>query len=491
MILASSADGVMIDPLETSAEHNRIHHRQKTEPPRQPARDRAMNRNAEVTIQAPSWGCNPAIDCRQRSAFWESDAIDCLEAASPANTTLATGLQRSYGDSSLLDTADGFLTRCSGLNRFLAFDPQTGILRAEAGATLGDIIAQFAPRGWFPPVVPGTQFVTLGGAVANDIHGKNHHCHGTFGCHVLRFALRRSDGRTLLCSADENPDWFAATIGGLGLTGFLLWVEIQLLAIPSQWLTCENQRFSHLDAFFDCSAEEDNQWQYTVAWIDATARGAKLGRGIHMAGSHSTSQRKAPHFARQPSLTVPGKLPALTHLRMPLAAFNQLYFHKPQRKSLSQPFNPFFFPLDKIGNWNHLHGPKGFFQYQCVLPDNEDGRKALATILEKSHAAREVSTLVVLKRFGTKPSPGWLSFPRPGLTLALDFPNRGTSTLEHLDELDTLVHDTGGRLYPAKDARMSPAFFKASYPEWQRLESYRDPAILSAFWKRVTLDPAS
>jgi hypothetical protein len=400
-------------------------------------------------------------------------------------------LGRSYGDSCLNN--GGTLIDMSGLDRFISLDTSTGLLRCEAGITLGQILERLVPQGWFLPVVPGTKYVTVGGAIANDIHGKNHHAAGTFGCHVTKFELLRSDQSRLLCSPTENEDLYRATIGGLGLTGLIIWAEIQLKKIDSPWIEAEFIRFESLDDFFPLAEESAADFEYTVSWIDCTAQGNSLGRGIFIRGNHSTKDlpgRKAPSLGTM--FSVPADMPNFLLNRFSIKTFNFLYFYKQGPKPIRRllHYNPFFFPLDAIDSWNRMYGSRGFFQYQPVIPQPSPLRvkgtcEPIRELFEKIAKSGGGSFLTVLKDFGSVKSPGLMSFPRPGVTLALDFPNRGTETLQLFEQLDAIVHEHGGRLYPAKDARMSPQSFREFFPESETFTEYIDPKISSSFWRRV------
>ncbi|HSO80317.1 MAG TPA: FAD-binding oxidoreductase [Chromatiaceae bacterium] len=395
---------------------------------------------------------------------------------------LVYGNGRSYGDVCLNDGGHILLAR--GLDRFIAFDAEQGILRAEAGVLLAEILDLIVPQGWFLPVTPGTRFVTLGGAVANDVHGKNHHRAGTFGHHVRAFELVRSDGSRRVCTPTENADWFAATLGGLGLTGLITWVEIQLRAIDGPWIQAESRRFANLGDFFALSEESDRTHEFTVAWIDCAARGANLGRGILLSGNlayPSAGTGKTPQA--HGLLNVPVTPPFSLINRLSLNAFNALYYRKPEGAFLTH-YAPFFYPLDGIGHWNRIYGPKGFLQYQCVLPP-DGAETATRELLGRIAKSGQGSFLAVLKRFGDRPSLGMLSFPQPGVTIALDFPMLGRETLRLLDELDEVVAEAGGVLYPAKDARMGAGIFRGYASEMDKFTFFVDPWFSSGFWRRT------
>jgi L-gulonolactone oxidase len=396
---------------------------------------------------------------------------------------LAIGLGRSYGDSGL--NPHGAVIDMAKLDRAIAFDPQTRLLRAEAGISLDTLLKILVPRGFFLPVTPGTRFVTLGGAVANDVHGKNHHSAGTIGRWVRRVALIRSDASTVELGPDDNTGLFAATIGGLGLTGVIVWVEIEVLPIASALMEVETIPFSGLDEFFRLAAESDNAFGYTVAWVDCLASGNTLGRGIFSRARHAAvGSLEAGETRRGP--TLPIDLPGFALNGLTVRAFNEIYYRRARRRAgqATIPYTPFFYPLDAIGNWNRMYGRRGLYQYQSVVPLTT-ARDATKAMLEAIAASGEGSFLAVLKTFGDKISPGILSFPREGTTLALDFSNRGASTLALMDRLDRIVRDAGGRLYPAKDGRIPPQMFRSGYPNWQEFTRHVDAAFSSHFWQRV------
>lgn len=397
---------------------------------------------------------------------------------------LPLGNARSYGDSCLND--GGTLLEARGLDRFIAFDPATGVLTCEAGVLFSEILDLVVPQGWFLPVTPGTRFVTVGGAIANDVHGKNHHRAGTFGHHLLAFELLRTDGTRLRCSPADNPEWFTATVGGLGLTGLVTWASIQLRRVAGPWMSTENHRFGSLAEFFALSSESDRDYEYTVAWIDCVARGKNLGRGHFSRANHAPSHPDLRPNAPSRRLSMPMTPPLSLVNPLTLRAFNQLYYHR-QRKPLvhaTTHYEPFFYPLDSISHWNRMYGPKGFLQYQCVVPP-EVSHDAVNELVRAIALARKGSFLAVLKQFGERPSLGMLSFPRPGATLALDFPNDGPGTFALLDRLDAIVSAAGGAVYPAKDARMSGEHFRTYFPAHESFTRFVDPGMSSSFWRRV------
>lgn len=431
-------------------------------------------------IAAPSWGRYPKVTQQHLLA------LDNRHAAFPElqGYALPRGNGRSYGDSCLND--GGTLLLARGLDRFLSFDPATGLLECEAGVLLSDILDLVTPQGWFLPVTPGTKFITVGGAIANDVHGKNHHRVGSFGHHLDGFELLRSDGTRRWCSLAEHPEWFAATIGGLGLTGLISRVRLQLRRVAGPWMATESMRFRHLAEFFALSSTSEGEHEYTVAWIDCVARGSALGRGIFSRSNHAPAhpERRPPAPTRR--LSVPFTPPLSLINSLSLRAFNFAYFHKQPSDIVRSTthYDPFFYPLDGVGNWNRIYGPRGFLQYQCVVPPG-DAEITIGKLMTLISGSGTGSFLAVLKQFGTRPSLGMLSFSRPGTTLALDFPNTGPATFTLLDRLDEIVGAAGGAVYPAKDARMSSPHFKQYFPQWRAFGPFVDPALSSSFWRRV------
>jgi FAD/FMN-containing dehydrogenase len=431
-----------------------------------------------------SWGRYPALPQQAHALAWRDDAVATWRGvAQEHGSTLAFGNGRSYGDSCL--AASDHVLHTLPLDRLIAADWTAGVLRAESGITLTQILEVAIPRGWMLPVTPGTKYITLGGAIANDVHGKNHHVRGTFGRHVRRFGLARSDGRLLECAPDQNADLYAATIGGLGLTGLLLWAEIELMPIRSSLIDMMSVRFTNLDEFFDLSAQLDARHEYSVAWVDCQSRGSALGRGILMVGDHAPEGPLA--VDRRNKYTVPFTLPVPLFNRFSLRAFNALYYHRQRRREVRAKvgYDGYFYPLDGVLEWNRIYGRRGFQQYQCVVPP-QAARDAMHAILDAIAASGTGSFLAVLKRCGDIPSPGLLSFPCEGTSLALDFPQREAQNARLFERLDAIVREARGRLYPAKDAHMSGADFRTAYPQWPQLEALRDCALLSRFWARVT-----
>jgi FAD/FMN-containing dehydrogenase len=319
------------------------------------------------------------------------------------------------------------------------------------------------------------------------VHGKNHHRAGTFGHHVLAFELLRTDGSRRVCTPAENANWFAATVGGLGLTGVITWATIQLRRIAGPWLSAESHRFENLDGFFELSQTSDRDYEYTVSWIDCAARGKALGRGLFSRANHAPSRPDRRPMPPARALSMPLTPPVSLVNSLSLRAFNQLYYHRQRKRVVhaTTHYQPFFYPLDGIANWNRMYGPRGFLQYQCVVPPAA-ARTAMLELIKAIADAGGGSFLAVLKEFGDKPSPGMMSFARTGTTLALDFPNGGPDTFALLDRLDAIVADKSGAVYPAKDARMSAAHFREYFPKQATFSAFVDPGISSSFWRRVS-----
>lgn len=397
------------------------------------------------------------------------------------SSLLPYGNGRSYGDSCL--NVGGAVIPTRGLDRFISLDTVSGLVTCEAGILLDEMFRVIMPAGWFVPVTPGTRFVTLGGAIANDVHGKNHHAVGTIGRHLARFELLRSDGQRITCSPTENPEWFSATIGGLGLTGIITWAQLRLRPIAGPMMDVETIRFANLDEFLRLQAESDAGFEYTVAWVDCLGKGSQLGRGWFERANHSPLKAALPPKPSR-KLNVPFAPPVSLVNAASLRIFNTLYYHRSRARHGTRWFESYFYPLDSINNWNRLYGPRGLYQYQCVIPEAAS-REATAALLEAIARSGQGSFLAVLKAFGALPSPGMLSFPRQGLTLALDFPNRGQSLERLFGELDAIVRGNCGRLYPAKDGRMPAELFREGFPRWREFTQYIDPRCSSSFWRRV------
>jgi FAD/FMN-containing dehydrogenase len=435
------------------------------------------------TSKAPfeSWGRYPNYNANVVRLRWQSDYP--AVARGMHNGVLPVGMGRSYGDVCLLK--EGNLLVTTGLNRLIDFDPGTGLLTAEAGTTLAQILDFAVPRGFSLPVTPGTKYITLGGAIANDVHGRNHRTAGTFGCHVTRFELLRSDGERKLCSRTENPDFYAATIGGLGLTGLISWAQLRLKPIVSRRIDYESIQLHGIDEFFDLT-RQSRDVEYIASRIDCASTGRNFARGVFMQGDHST-KRDDLRPSSNTKLALPFDVPGFALNRLTSRLANAALFHKQihERVVSEQDYEAFFYPLDKVLHWNRIYGRRGLLQFQCAIPgDNvRDGITALLKEIAKSGATRLPASLGV---FGDVPSPGLMSFPLPGITLALDFPIKSERIFTLFERLGEMTREFGGRLYPAKDAVMTAAQFQAFYPQWRQLARYRDPQLASSFWERVT-----
>ncbi|MCH2239377.1 MAG: FAD-binding oxidoreductase [Blastomonas sp.] len=416
------------------------------------------------------WGRYPVRDC----AVWQPVTAEALHATlPPLGRSIARGNGRSYGDASLNPEATIDMRR---LDRLIAFDDASGELACEAGVLLSDIIDAFVPRGWFVPVTPGTRMVTIGGMIASDVHGKNHHGAGSFCDHLRWLDLDLGNGRVLRCSHQENAGLFAATCGGMGLTGMIVRAAFRLIRIETAWMRQRTMRARDL-AEAMAVFEQSHDWTYSVAWIDCLARGRDLGRSAILLAEHATAdaldaKRRAKPLARPPRQlrAVPVDLPGFALSSFNVRAFNQLYYALQRPGEALVALDPYFYPLDALADWNRIYGRRGFVQYQCVLPLAESER-GLRALLEAIAAAGSGSFLAVLKRMGPA-SFGLLSFPMPGYTLALDFPAT-PANLALLDRLDAIVADHGGRIYLTKDARLTAPMLALGYPKLARFRELR------------------
>jgi len=417
-----------------------------------------------------------------------SDVVEPLSRSAalrlrPDLTYAPRGNGRSYGDSCLNPGAGLIETR--HLDRFIGWDTQLGLLKCEGGTQLSEIIRFALPQGWFLPVTPGTKYVTVGGAIANDVHGKNHHVAGTFAHHVDAFDLLRSDGDLNETTRASNADRFAATVGGLGLTGLIVSATLRLKRVEGPWLEQQAVRFRSLDEFFEVDAALKPRHEYTVAWVDCVATGVERGRGLYMAADHAGHHPEV--RIRRAGLRVPFDPPVSLVSPSTLRVFNWLYYHRPRQSGRRLiHYEKMFYPLDGVLEWNRIYGPHGFQQFQCVVPPAAS-RSAVSAVLDLIAEHRSGSFLAVLKTFGERPSEGFLSFPRPGTTFALDFPEHGERTRRLFSEMEAVVIDHGGALYPAKDGLMSAAAFKAGFPVWSRMRAHVDPRFSSQFARRVGL----
>lgn len=432
-----------------------------------------------VKREVEGWGRYPVVTAEVARPESPGEVKAALtETRDVSQHLLAHGLGRSYGDTAVLEGGRIVMTR--RLDRMLDFDPKTGWLVCEAGVSYEDLLRVFVPRGFFPPVTPGTKFVTMGGAIACDVHGKNHHVDGSISNHVEWLDLLKADGEVLRISRTSHPDLFGATVGGLGLTGIILALKIKMTPIHSPWIELESVRVEDLDHFFAVSAESSS-FTHTVSWIDCVTRGKAMGRGIFMRGRHAGPGQlgkagpvDALKEVLDPVLDVPLDAPGWLLNQATIKAFNEVYFrrHKKGMQAGLQHFEPFFYPLDAVRRWNRIYGGRGFLQYQMVLPKEQDHRH-LRKILDAITRSGFGSFLAVIKEFGETDN-GWLSFPTPGVTLALDFPNHGRPLLDLLDQLDVITLDAGGRVYLGKDSRLTRDTFRQMYPQWERWKAVRD-----------------
>lgn len=422
-------------------------------------------------MQVYGWGRYPRLEATVALPQSEGAFIEYLQRTQSETPTahshslIARGLSRSYGDSSLAST----VLETQYLNHFQSFDEATGLLSCEAGVSLAQILEVFVPRGWFLPVTPGTRFVTVGGAIASDVHGKNHHISGTFCEHVTQMEMILGNGEKISTSPTEHPELFHATCGGMGLTGIILSASIRLIRIQSSEIVQTTIKAPNLAAVLQ--AFEDHQdATYSVAWIDCLATGRYLGRSLLMLGEHA---EEGPLLTQgNKAIPIPMDMPAFLLNQTTISAFNTLYYNKTlQAKSTRRiAYEPYFYPLDALANWNRLYGQSGFIQYQFVLP-KAAGEIGLREVLERIASSGKGSFLAILKVFG-KANQNLLSFPIDGYTLALDFKVE-PSLFELLNELDQLVLKYRGRLYLTKDARMTESTFKSSYPRWSEFEDIR------------------
>ncbi|MEI6892682.1 MAG: FAD-binding oxidoreductase [Pontiella sp.] len=408
------------------------------------------------------WGNYPVIEA-EVSGFDTTEQL--RKKLEQPGDVIAFGNGRSYGDASLQSRI--LLTR--RFNKFLSFNSETGELCCQAGVLLAEILDVFVAQGWFLPVTPGTKQITVGGAIAADVHGKNHHIDGSMGHHILTMDVMRNDGSVVTCSPTQYADFFNVTVGGMGLSGMILHATFRLRKVETAYIRQETIRASNLDEIMD-AFEASNDWTYSVAWIDCLAKGDRMGRSILMRGEHATASdliqqvhKDAPLLTKKGmQLGIPFDFPNFALNPLSMKAFNVAYYNKtrPGTHQHLVDYNSFFYPLDAIENWNRIYGKRGFTQYQFVIPKSA-GREGMRAILKRITASGLGSFLAVLKLFGEQES--FMSFPMAGYTLALDFPI-SLHAMDLFKELDALVADYGGRLYLAKDSRMDAAMFEKTYP---------------------------
>lgn len=413
-------------------------------------------------MRLQGWGRYPQIEAQLIAPLTVSASQALID---EPQSLIGRGMGRSYGDSALHPR----VLSTQHLQHLLAFDGVQGTLRCQAGASLDQLLDFLVPRGWFLPVTPGTRFVSVGGAVASDVHGKNHHLHGCFSEYVDELLLGLADGSLLTCSRSEHPELFYATCGGMGLTGLIVEVSLRLTPIRSAYVNQTTFKATNLKEALQLFDAQQHK-TYSVAWIDCLASGADLGRSLLMVGEHAGGGGL--HLPAKRRLSVPLDMPAALLNRVSVQAFNSLYYQRVRQAKSRQRVNyqSFFYPLDGIDQWNRLYGKQGFLQYQFVIP-KAAGLEGLRTILSRIASSGRGSFLAVLKVFGQQ-NRNPLSFPLEGYTLALDF-KYDSALLPLLDELDARVLEQGGRVYLAKDARMSEQTFKCSYPGWEQLQAVR------------------
>ncbi len=413
------------------------------------------------------------------------------------NTIIPRGLGRSYGDSSLNEL--GLVTESVLMNKFLEFNEQTGVLRCEAGASYKDLLDTFVLRGWFPSVTPGTKYVTVGGAIASDVHGKNHHKEGGFSNFVRSFKILTATGDIVECSREKNSDLFWATVGGMGLTGFILEAEIQLKKINSPYLDNKALKLHNIDDLFEKFEEYDADYIYSVAWIDIVASGKKRGRNVLLLGNHSdyeklteTLKEKSKKKYIEKKVSVPFEIPFTTLNKFTVRMFNSAIYMSSRNKENFQHYDKYFYPLDFILNWNHIYSKSGLIQYQLNVPEDK-GKEAIEKILQKVVAYGGGSFLAVLKKMGNQ--DGILSFPFKGYTLSMDFPVR-KGVVEMCKQLDEIVLEYGGRTYLTKDSTLDEATFKKMYSglweKWMNIKHKYDPnnKFISNQARRIGLCPS-
>jgi FAD/FMN-containing dehydrogenase len=412
---------------------------------------------------------------------WRSDPLDLGAVPYPV---LPFGQGRTFGDTCA--NPGGVVIDTERLDRFIAFDPESGLLGCESGVTLAQILEVVVPHGWFLPVCPGTKQVSVGGAIAHDVHGKNHPRTGTFGEHVVRLEILRSSGERLSCSPDENADLFRATIGGLGLTGLILSAEIRLTRTALPLLETESVRCASLGEFFDFAEHAAAGYEYHVTWVDSFARG-EPGRKMVIVRANTASAANGTNGRRARRLELPASIPPPLFNRLSIRALNLAYYHshvRPLTRRLEH-YESFLFPQDGLHPSNGIYGRQGVWSYQCLIPLSA-ARAAVPEILRRVSLPGDQSWGTVLKVFGERGAPGLLSFTGAGISVTLGFPNWGPRCLRILGDLDRIVLDAHGKLYPAKDARMPPEVFQRAFPAWEDFARWVDPRFSSRFWQRVS-----
>jgi FAD/FMN-containing dehydrogenase len=444
-------------------------------------------------IELSGFGKHPKAKCR----VTRPAGIEELKEYLKEGAMIGRGLGRSYGDASISN--NGFVAESILMNRFLSFDESTGVLRCESGVTYKDLLDTFVLRGWFPSVTPGTKFVTMGGAIASDVHGKNHHKDGSFSSFVRSFKILTASGDILECSRENNSDLFWATVGGMGLTGFILESEIQLKKIDSPYISSKAVKLRNISELFDKFEQYDGEYLYSVAWMDIVATGKKYGRNVLLLGNHSSldelplslKQRSAGKYIEK-KISVPFEIPFSTLNKVTISLFNSIYYMSARNRENYQHYDKYFYPLDSILNWNHIYSKSGLIQYQLNIPEDR-GKEAVDKILHKVVAFGGGSFLAVLKKMGNQ--EGILSFPFKGYTLSMDFPVK-KGVIEMCRQLDEIVLDYGGRTYLTKDSILDEATFKKMYKglweKWMDIKNKYDPQnkFTSNLARRIGLCPS-
>ncbi len=415
------------------------------------------------------------------------EVVAALRDAGPRGA-LVRGLGRSYGDAA--QNSGGLVLRLLGAAHQAVLHPERGTVTVPAGVSIDDLLRVIVPRGWFVPVTPGTRFVTIGGAIASDIHGKNHHVEGSFGNHVESLTLLLADGSQVLLGPDQQPALFWATVGGMGLTGIILEATVRLLPIETSRMAVDTIRVPDLDTLFAEMTSPDDDVRYSVAWIDPLAKGRHLGRSVLGRGDHARLDQLSAKAAADPLAYGPHQLVSVPPLVPPMgfinhttvAAFNEFWFRKAPRRRIGeiQSIGSFFHPLDVVGRWNRVYGAGGMVQYQFVVPFGEEA--AMRTVIERLSEAGAASFLAVLKRFGAG-NPAPLSFPALGWTLALDVPAASHGLGELLHGLDRIVLDAGGRHYFTKDSHTTPDAIRRGYPRLDEWKAIRDAVDPNGLWQ--------
>lgn len=444
-------------------------------------------------IELSGFGKYPKAKCKVTRPPGIFDINELLK----NNTVIPRGLGRSYGDASLNDI--GVVSESLLMNRFISFDEETGVLRCEAGVTYKDLLDTFVIRGWFPAVTPGTKYVTMGGAIASDVHGKNHHNVGSFSSYVISFKILLASGEILDCSRSEHSDLFWATVGGMGLTGFILEAEIQMKKITSPYLTNRSIKLKNMDELFDKLEEFDKDYHYSVAWMDIVASGSKYGRNVLLLGNHEEGSalpdklklRSAKKYIEK-KISVPFEVPFTTLNKVSITLFNSAFYMAAKNKIEFVHYDKYFYPLDFILNWNHIYSKSGLIQYQLNVPEDK-GKEAIDKVLKKVVAFGGGSFLAVLKKMGDQ--DGILSFPFKGYTLSMDFPVK-KGVIAMCKELDRIVLEYGGRNYLTKDSIMDEKTFKQMYiglwEKWMVTKTKYDPEnkFTSNMARRLGLCPS-